>query len=121
MSAKIIVPDPACLIVSHSSGVDVYAPDMQEDYPLYRKIKLIAKEPILLGRRTAHMVWIVHEQRLRRGGDQWKLQQAWPELINWVIPHIASLFDLEYVKDTFGFTDDELTSLIEAERAKYEK
>lgn len=118
MPNKIVNPDPDAKF-AQIGDVSVYMLDLKEDFPLYRGIKLIAKSPIVGTRRTMYLTWIVHLKRLRRGGDAWRLERNRPELAAAIIKECADCFDLQYVKDTFGFEDHQLNFEIARERAKY--
>ena len=62
-------PDPDSLIATSPEGVRAYAKDAVDRFPLYRGIKLMSDRPLFAGRKTAHIQWIVHQGRFRRGGD----------------------------------------------------
>lgn len=120
MANKIKKMEPESLICERD-GVQVYAKEFREDFPLYRELKLISKEPWFQARRTAHPVWIVHQKRLRKGGDGWRLQQARPDLHAWIEAECALSFDAQYVQDTIGCSAEEYEALVEAENKKYKK
>lgn len=112
--------DPDALICERD-GVQVYAKELREDFPLYRELKLISAEPWFNARRTAHPVWIVHQRRLRMGGDGWRLLQARPDIHAWIESECAQCFDTQYVQDTIGLSPDEYKALAEEENNKYRK
>ena len=122
MPAKVIVPPEDCLLASFSVLVKLYALDARDKYPLYRGVKLLSGIPVpmLDGRRTAHLTWIVHEQRFRRGGDCWNLEQKSPKLMKWARGICADRFDAQYVQDTFGLSADDYDKLVAGEQAKYQ-
>ena len=120
MPNKIKKMDPEAMIAERD-GIKLYMRDIIEDYPLYRKLKLVSQGPIYAQRRTAHVTWIVHLIRLQRGGDSWRLCQARPDLYDWITAECALSFGPDYVQDTFGLTPDEYQALVEAENKKYKK
>jgi hypothetical protein len=118
MPAKTIIP-PADARLASTGGVDLYLLPLQEQFPLYRDIKLIAVRPLFLSRRVARLSWIIHEARFRRGGDAWKLTQHNPDVLTWAEKECAADLTLDYVRETFDFSADDLAQLVAAERAKY--
>ena len=121
MPAAIIIPDPDSLLASFTHLIKCYALDYKEDYPLYRRIKIIGHVPLFGGQRTAHLVWIVHLARFRRGGDCWRITQERPDLLKWAEGICAAAFDDSYVMDTFGLDHAAYDNLVAAEQMKYEK
>lgn len=120
MPNKIKKMDPEAQL-SERDGIKLYMQDFNEDYPLYRKVKMVSDVPLFMQRRTAHLTWIVHLKRLQRGGDCWRLLQARPDLIQWVEAECAQSFDPQYVQDTIGCSAEEYEALVEAENKKYKK
>ena len=120
MAYKIKKMDPDALICERE-GVKVYAKELREEYPLYREVKMITTAPWFMSRRTAHFVWIVHQKRLRKGGDGWRLCQVRPDLYDWITAECALSFDPRYVQDTIGCSEAEYQALVEAENKKYKK
>jgi hypothetical protein len=121
MPNKITVPDPDAKLGEYAPGLALYLLDAREEYPLYRDVKLIATAPCLLGRRTARLSWIIHEQRFKRGGAAWALSQDNPALLAWCVEQCAGFLTLEYLQEMYDYSEEDIARLIETEANKYRK
>ena len=118
MPGRIKTPEPETMIAL-LGDVQAYALDFIEEYPLYRRIKLICERPIFNNRRTAYLYWIVHLARFRRGGDITHISASKPELLEYLTRECAEQFDLKYLKGMVDLDAAELDALICAEITKY--
>lgn len=115
--ARLLIPD-ADAKLGELDGVSLYFLDYNESQPLYRRCKLIG-DNVLPGRRTAYLSWIVYRGEFVRIGDAWRIQSYRPELHEWARQHMATTFDVDYLKDTFDLSDAQVNGLIAADKIKY--
>ena len=121
MPNRIARPPEDAKLGDYVPELSLYLLDARDEYPLYRDVKLIARVPCLLGRRTLRLSWIIHEGRFKRGGGAWALAQDNPALMKWCEEQCAAFLTLDYLQELYGFTKAELNAMIAAENKKYKK
>ena len=118
MPNTIKLPHPDTLLAERD-GAKLYALQPNEEFPLYRRVKLIL--PATAPRRVYYLAFIIHQGRLKRGGDCWRLLQSYPDTHAWALGECAQAFTPEAARSDFGLTPEEWAARVAAEEAKYKK
>jgi hypothetical protein len=110
--------DPDSIIARHPDGAVLAVGPLKAEYPLYRNVRLVLPQN---GRakRSYWLQWIVHQARLKRGGDGWRLMQTMPDLYAWALKECTRDLTPEDAQEAHGLTAAEWAELVTAEQAKY--